>query len=482
MAPEILSYDENIEEAVKKIVSYLRGRYHLSKRAVALLLLQGDPEITCFVQKQERNFDFLKDIIAETQSCYEVPLCYHLALMRGKWAEELAARALISTNLEKQQARQEWLDRLFISPWTGIPILLLVLYFGLFKFVGQFGAGAVVEFIEGKVFEQFINPWVNNLTIAYIPWPALRSLLAEEYGIITLGVRYAIALILPIVFTFFLFFAIIEDSGYLPRLALLVDRILKPLSLNGRAVIPLVLGFGCDTMATIVTRTLETERERVISTLLLALAIPCSAQLGVILAILSDYPKALLLWAFLVFLTFLLVGYLAAKVLPGEEPHFYLELPPLRWPQLGNVLTKTWTRLQWYFLEVLPIFILASVLIWLGNFVGLFPFLINSLSLPVSWLGLPTDAARVFLFGFFRRDYGAAGLYDICQARLLDGNQLVTAAVTLTLFVPCIAQFLIMVKERGWKTALATALFIFPFAFLVGFTLHYALANLGIQL
>ena len=116
----------------------------------------------------------------------------------------------------------------------------------------------------------------------YIPWQAVRDLFVGEYGMVTLGLRYAVALILPIVTTFFIVFAIIEDTGYLPRLALLIDRLFKKIGLSGRAVIPMVLGLGCDTMATMVTRTLPTKRERLIATILLALAVPCSAQLGVI--------------------------------------------------------------------------------------------------------------------------------------------------------------------------------------------------------
>ena len=195
----------------------------------------------------------------------------------------------------------------------------------------------------------------------------VQDLFVGEYGILTLGLRYAVAIILPIVGTFFLAFSILEDTGYLPRLAMLMDRVFKGIGLNGRAVIPMVLGFGCDTMATMVTRTLETRRERVIATLLLALAIPCSAQLGVILAMLSGAPGALLIWGLVITGVFLLVGLLAARLLPGERPTFYMELPPLRLPQLGNVLVKTYTRMEWYLLEVLPFFLLASVVIWLGG-------------------------------------------------------------------------------------------------------------------
>ena len=137
-----------------------------------------------------------------------------------------------------------------------------------------------------------------------------------EYGILTLGLRYAVALILPIVTFFFLVFSVIEDTGYLPRLAMLIDRTFKKIGLSGRAVIPMVLGFGCATMATLVTRTLPTKRERLIATMLLALAVPCSAQLGVILALLGGHPKAMVLWAGIIMMVFLFIGFLTARLLP----------------------------------------------------------------------------------------------------------------------------------------------------------------------
>ena len=148
---------------------------------------------------------------------------------------------------------------------------------------------------------------------------------------------------------------------------MLIDRVFKWIGMNGRAVIPMVLGLGCDTMATIVTRTLESKRERVIATFLLALGIPCSAQQAVFVGILAQNPVALLIWMGVVAGELLLVGYMSKKVLPGEQPSFYMEVPPLRLPKISNVLTKTYSRMQWYFLEVFPIFILASVLIWIGR-------------------------------------------------------------------------------------------------------------------
>jgi ferrous iron transport protein B len=243
-------------------------------------------------------------------------------------------------------------------------------------------------------------------------------------------------------------------------------------------------------MATMVTRTLETKRERVIATILLALAIPCSAQLGVIMAMLAGRPLALGVWAGIIAVIFLGVGFLAARFLPGRQPSFYMELPPLRLPRPGNVLVKTYTRLVWYFKEVLPLFIVASVLIWVGRLDfggllpegGLFGLIIRAMEPVVRSIGLPDGAAFAFLFGFFRRDYGAAGLKDLFDKGQIGGNQIVVAAVTLTLFLPCIAQFLIMKKERGLKMTLLVSAFITVFAFCVGWVTNLVLNLTGARL
>ncbi len=475
----LTTYRDSIEQAVSAISSLLHADYRLSRRSMALLLLQGDAEIEEMVKQREgKRFEQISELLAAARANFDTAPSYAISLDRQRQAERL-----LSGVMRQAQTRSftisTRLDGITTNLFTGLPILLAVLYFGLYKFVGEFGAGTVVDFLEEHVFEAYINPFVNAWVAAYIPWAPLQELLAMEYGIVTLGLRYAIAIILPIVGSFFLVFSVIEDTGYLPRLALLVDRVFKAIGLNGRAVIPMTLGFGCDTMATLVSRTLETRRERIISTFLLALAIPCSAQLGVILALMAGQPRALLVWVLFMVAVFLFIGYLTAKVLPGERPSFYMELPPLRLPRLANVLTKTYTRMQWYLLEVLPLFIFASILIWVGRLTGVFDAIIKMMGPLMNALGLPESAGEAFLFGFFRRDYGAAGLYDLDKAGLLSPRQLVVASATLTLFVPCIAQFVLMVKERGAKTAVAIFGFIFPFAFVAGYVLNALLKAFG---
>jgi len=465
-------YSKRLEGDIAEITTLLRGKYSLSPKAVALLLLQRDQEMTDLVRTAEgEGFAAVEAKIRERAYVRRESFHLDLSLERRKITEKLLEGVFHAPDRRKVTVSEK-LSRWTVQPWTGIPLLFIVLYYGLYNFVGVFGAGTLVNFLEGTVFEGHFNPWITGVVKHFLPWPVWQELFVGEYGVITLGLRYAVAIILPIVATFFLFFSVLEDSGYFPRLALLVDRLFKKIGLTGRAVIPIVLGFGCDTMATMVTRTLETVRERIIATLLLALAIPCSAQLGVILALLSKAPGALLVWSCCLLLVFLLIGALAARIIPGETPMFYMELPPLRLPQLGNILTKTYTRMQWYFMEILPLFILASVLLWIGKITFFFEKLSSWVAPVMAALGLPRETAVAFIFGFFRRDYGAAGLYDLQTKGLLNPRQLTVAAVTLTLFIPCIAQFLIIKKERGMKVAAAIGLFVTFFAFGSGYLLN----------
>ncbi len=475
-----IAYSRLLEGDIAEVARLMQGDYLLSRRALALLLLQGDDEITALVAGVEGDgYPVLEHKVKEI--AFERRESFHLDLSLER--KETVRRLMSGVMHVEGQRRETWssrFSRLTVQPLTGIPLLLATLYFGLYKFVGGFGAGTLVDLLEGELFEGWFAPWIITLVNGWIPWWWLQELLVGEYGIFTLGLRYAVGIILPIVATFFIFFSLLEDGGYLPRLALMVDRVFKWFGLSGRAVIPMVLGFGCSTMATMVTRTLETVRERVIATLLLALAIPCSAQLGVILALLAQTPGALAVWAGCMLVLLVVVGILAGRMMPGEAPMFYMELPPMRLPQLSNVLTKTYTRMQWYFLEILPLFVLASVLLWLGKITNSLERLIDALSPLMHAIGLPRDAAVAFIFGFFRRDYGAAGLYDLQSAGLLDGRQLTVAAVTLTLFIPCVAQFLMMFKERGWKVSLGIFVLVSLLAFGSGYLLNQLLVTTGL--
>jgi ferrous iron transport protein B len=231
-----------------------------------------------------------------------------------------------------------------------------------------------------------------------------------------------------------------------------------------------------------VTRTLETRRERILSTLLLSLTIPCSAQLGVILALLSESSLSLVIWGCYIVIIFTVIGWLTGKLIPGTSSAFYMEIPPLRLPLLANVVHKAITRMWWYFVEILPVFLITSLVMWFSDRFGVLSYIINRLEPIMLILGLPRETAQPFLLGFFRRDYGAAGLYEMCATNSLNKEQLLIASVTLTLFVPCVAQVAVMIKERGLVTSMIMLCSIIMLAFAGGLLLSMLLDLWTIQL
>lgn len=376
---------------------------------------------------------------------------------------------------------QERLNRAVREPITGLPILAVVLYL-MYLAVGVFGAQTLVGLIERGLFQGYVNPAAVAAADRFIAWEPVRAFLVGEYGLITMGLQYAIAIVLPVVATFFLAFGFLEDSGYIPRLAIFSDRIFRAMGLNGKAVLPMVLGLGCDTMATMTTRVLGTPKERLIAVLLLALGVPCSAQLATILGILGGISFAALTTLFgVVLLQMFIVGFLAARALPGERSEFIMELPPLRWPLWRNILHKTVMRVQWYLGEAVPLFLIGTALLFVLSRTGGLAIITRAAEPLVSGLlGLPADAAGVFVMGFLRRDYGAAGLFQMAHAGRLAPVQAVVALTVMTLFVPCVANFLMMVKEQRLKPALAILGVVTVIALGTGIVLNAVLRGLHV--
>jgi ferrous iron transport protein B len=396
--------------------------------------------------------------IAELREALPSAVRLHTGRPHGQshiqWADSTATRfrRLGTASLGRFQ---EWLGRAVRQPLTGLPILALVLYIS-YLFVGVFGAQTLVGALEEGVFNGYINPAATRL-VGHVPVPVVRDFFVGDYGLITMGLTYAIAIVLPVVTTFFLVFGFLEDSGYIPRLAIFSDRLFRAMGLNGKAVLPMVLGLGCDTMATMTTRILGTPKERLIAITLLALGVPCSAQLATIMGILGGISFWALLTLFGVVLAqMVIVGFLAARALPGDRSDFILELPPIRLPRLKNLLTKTLLRVRWYLGEAVPLFLIGTALLFVLDRLGLLSALSRAARPIVTGaLGLPPAAAEVFVMGFLRRDYGAAGLFRMAHDGRLTGVQSVVALTVMTLFVPCVANLLMIIRERGLKTGLA---------------------------
>ena len=452
----------------------------VSRRALALMVLAGDETLAGWLRERvsAEALHSVEEIRQRTRRAYREPLNYVInqARLRAAWKIAAQVRGRTREELSPRGALASRAETLTTHPLWGLPVLLGVLYVA-YLFVGKLGAGTLVNLLENGLFGRWINPWAIAIANRTIPWAFLRDLVVGPYGFLTMAITYALALVLPIVGTFFIAFGVLEDSGYLPRLAVMVNRVFKRMGLNGKAVLPMVLGLGCDTMATLTTRILETRKERLIVILLLALGVPCSAQLTVVLAMLGSLSLlATAIWLGVVLGVIFLVGMLAARVLPGRGSDFVLELPPLRIPRPGNIVVKTLARIEWYLKEAVPLFVLGTLILFALDRLNLLGAMERAAEPVLSGLlGLPRETAEAFVIGFLRRDFGAAGLYHMAGAGQLTPAQVLVAVVTITLFIPCIANFFMMVKERGWKTGIAIASFIFPFALAVGTALNWLL-------
>lgn len=421
-----------------------------TNRAEAVLIMEGDPHVAS--KNNIKDVDYRHEVYLDRRERV------------NKIIDNVVTETTDSTSFKTK------LGKYMIRPITGIPMLLGVLYL-LYEFVGVFIAQTVVAITEETIFIGTYEPFIRGIINNFVSESSfIGQLLIGEFGVLTMAITYTFGLLLPLVIGFYLFLSLLEDSGYLPRIAALVDRLLTSIGLNGRAVIPMILGFGCVTMATITTRMLGSKRERIIAVFLLGIAIPCSAQVGVIVGLIAPLgPKYLIIYVLSIFIVYVLSGTVLNKILPGESTDLLIDLPPLRIPSMANILRKTYIKSKAFIKEAGPIFIIGAVIITLLQYSGILVF-IQRLVEPVTvgWLGLPKETATAFIMGIIRRDFGAAGLTSL----VMTADQTIVALVTITLFVPCIAAVIIMFKERSKKEAAAIWISSWIIAFVTGGILY----------
>jgi ferrous iron transport protein B len=418
----------------------------IGDRAAALLVLEGDEAIA---------------------KRFGVPPATHrdaIYRRRRDRVEDIVGHVLTASDEGLSPAAR--LSRIMLRPVTGLSLLgllLAVVYIVLGKWVAEGVVGFTEETLMLGYWEPFVRQILGRVMSAASP---VYAFLAGEFGVLTMTVTYLLGVILPLVAGFYLLMAVLEDTGYLPRIAALADRALTSLGLNGRAVIPIILGLGCVTMGTLTTRILGSKRERFIATALMAIAVPCSAQVAVIAALMARvggwYAGAY--FAILVGI-FVTIGTLLNRITPGQSTDLLIDLPPLRVPQVSNVLRKTGIKVWGFMKEVALFFLAGTTLISVLDLTGALAW-IQRIAAPitVSWLRLPAEAATAFVMGFVRRDFGAAGFFTMD----LTPPQLLVAMVTITLFVPCVASMMVILKERGWRYLLGLFTGSVGLAFLVG--------------
>ena len=418
----------------------------VDSRAEALLVLEGDEVVA---RRNDVQPGDMRDAIYVRRRSRVNDVCGHVISETVEGAR-FAAR----------------LSHWMLNPFTGVPMLAALLV-AMYYLLGQLVAGGLVRITEITIMKGYWEPFVRAaLGHVFAASSVPYTFLAGEFGVLTMTPTYLLGVILPLVTGFYLLMGLLEDSGYLPRIAALADRALTSMGLNGRAVIPLILGLGCVTMGTLTTRILGSRRERVIATALMAIAVPCSAQIAVIAALMTRVgPGYSLAYFGILFAIFVIVGTVLAKLTPGESTALLIDLPTLRVPQPGNVLRKTGAKVWGFMQEVALFFLGGALLISTLQVTGALGWIQHvATPLTVGWLHLPPQAATAFVMGFVRRDFGAAGFL----AMNLTDRQLLTAMVTITLFVPCIASVMVILKERGWRYLVGLLVASVGLAFLLG--------------
>jgi ferrous iron transport protein B len=399
----------------------------------------------------------------------------------GRWIEIGSVISKVLQVEHRHHTLRDKISDLTIRPLTGIPIAFGVI-FCAFWFVRIIGEN-LINYIFDPIFDTLYRPLLLQLSDTLGPG-FLQNLLVgdfgpnipfiESLGVLTTGVYVPFAAVLPYIIAFYFTLSILEDTGYLPRLATLVDRIFHKLGMHGYGIVPMFLGLGCNVPGALATRTLETKKQRFISATLLAICVPCMAQLAMVFGVLGTYG---LYYIGIVFITliilYIIIGLLLNKFIKGESPEIFLEIPSYRRPSFKAVFKKTWMRIRWFLKEAIPFLFLGVFIINILYALGVLQAFGNFLSPVMEGLfGLPSDTSIALITGFFRKDLAVGMLITIKGMNII---QLVIAVTMLTIYFICVAIFGTLVKELGVKDMIKSAVIMFGTAIIVGITLKLIL-------
>jgi len=376
----------------------------------------------------------------------------------------------------------ERLEDLSIRPLSGLPIALGVIYstFWVIRSVGE----TLIRYIFEPLFEKLWLPLMTKLSLflgegGFWHHIFIGNLIGGEidfgqsFGLLTTGLFVPIAMVLPYIFSFYLILGLLEDFGYLPRLAVLVDNFMHHLGLHGYAIVPFILGLGCNVPGALATRILEERREKFIAATLMAIAIPCMAQIAMIVGLVGQRGAQYVAIVFLtLFLLLVTKGLILNKILKGASPELLLEIPPYRIPQVQAVVKKLWMRLFGFLSEALPLVLLGVLLVNIFYTLKIMDFLAGIFSPLLTGLwGLPKEAISALIVGFLRKDV-AVGM--LCPLNLTT-KQLVTGATVLAVYFPCIATYVVLIRELGMRDMLKATFIMFFVALLIGTLLNLLL-------
>jgi ferrous iron transport protein B len=375
------------------------------------------------------------------------------------------------------------LQEISIKPPFSFFVAALVVFisFSIIRFVGE----GLINYVFDPFFKNFYTPLIMKLSGLLQEGGFLHSFFIGDlingtidygasFGLLTTGFYVPLAVVLPYVFSFYLILGLLEDLGYLPRLAILGDRLFHRLGLHGYAIIPMILGLGCNVPGALATRLFEERREKFIAATLMAIAVPCMAQTAMIINLLARFGGQYILLVFwIIFCIWFILGRLMNRFTKGRSPEILIEIPPYRRPHLKSVLRKLWFRISWFLKEALPLVLLGVAIVNILFFLKVIDFLSGIFSPVITKLwGLPKETIGALIVGFLRKDIAVGMLRPLN----LSIKQLITGSVILAIYFPCMATFMVLIKELGIKDMLKSALIMIATAVSVGFILNIGLS------
>jgi ferrous iron transport protein B len=378
-----------------------------------------------------------------------------------------------------------WRERLAdasVKPITGgiIALVVLAIAFLVIRFIGESLIGYVLEPLFNNLWAPVLSKlscllggsgFFHNIIIGKLIGGEVDFV--QSFGLLSSGLYVPFAMVLPYVISFYLVIGLLEDVGYLPRLAVLVDTIMHRLGLHGYAIIPTLLGLGCNVPAILATRILESKRERFIAATLISIAVPCAALQAMIFGLVGAHGGQYVAIVYgTLFAVWIILGTILRYVVRGFTPELLIEIPPYRLPLWRAVLQKLCMRAYGFLKEAVPIILGAVLIINVLYFVGIFDMIAN-FTAPVitNLLGLPKEAVTAVVIGFLRKDVALGMLAPLA----LSAKQLVVGSVVLAMFFPCIATFVILLRELGIVDMLKSAGIMISAALLTGGLLNLIL-------
>ena len=381
------------------------------------------------------------------------------------------------------------MEDITIKPLSGLPISLLVLFisFKIIRFIGEGLIGYLTEPFFDKIYRPLImsisdflgsDGFVHNLLIGELINGEIDF--GQSFGILSTGIFIPLAAVLPYIIAFYFVLGLLEDTGYLPRLAVLMDNIMHKVGLHGFSIIPMILGLGCNVPAALAARTLESRREKFIASTLMAIAIPCMAQIAMIIGLLAPFGSQYIIYVFLILaMVWITVGLILNKLIPGFSSDLLLEIPSFRIPSFFTVLKKLWMRISGFLREAIPFVLLGVFIVNLLYALGVFELLTIYLGPLLNKIfGLPKEAISALMMGFLRKDLAMGLLAPLG----LSAKQLVVASTILAIYFPCVATFVVLIRELGIIDMLKSALVMLSTTFIVGSFVNFAFHDGGFSL